>query len=1119
MKMTKFAGICVAVIAILSLAMFVSCGGGGGGGGAKSSAKVLSTITVAGEAPDAIPTPISEGDWFNEDYYPSEVGTFTLPNAGALTSAAIVATASPGATASWGIDKAYDRLQVSFGRSSTLNFEANDFLYVQVVAQDGSKQFYRFTVTTASANVNLSTLVIGGEAAPRSAYGPEWNDITGTAIVGLSPGVAQNATVVATTSGTGAKVRYAHVAKANATDAPTFTGDPLDSATASSAFNLGDEDIIYVEVNSADGSQVRIYKVVIEVGRNANLASIAIDTTPQDSTGPDSWLGTPANTWAAALPGDFQTDRQIAALGGLGIKIVPEDSFVTDPNGQGKIEYFLDGPSATLLTNEPTWVDYPSAGIPVQMFDLEGTYYLYVKVTAYAGGSYVMYYKTKLVFPATGKIVYGQPELVRNNQFYYDTDVWDDPDVYTFVINRPNKAENPTGYFYDGQAWGGQHTTAIGKAVWDNDGIYVYVDATTKQYRETEGGALKDRPIALANVGSDHQGDSVEVFVNERLQVTTGVAPFRDMGNQFRIGADGRLTARAGPETGAARPAVDAWIANATANGQAVARLKADGGVANSAHDGGYEVLLFVPFTWTEDLAASDVFANGSVKDLSTIGFELQLNTGVVDNVRDGILTWNGVMTQSYGNASGYGEVVLDLNGKTAVVNAQRPTIDTQPVGAAYTEGDTATALTVVASTTQTGSSLSYQWYKAATGVDTDEGTPVGTNSASYLPVIDEVETWYYYVVVTNTNNTVDGVKTRSVTSNRVAVAVLSAVVEPWLERILVTGASAPIYGFDIPTDKTFADYDRITAQVKLIASSRAQSRYRAWGLYDVNGSRTPDMGNGTGTGQKLLSNDENMENNPPIDTWTSVSFVFNGKHADYATVDALENGLVGIAFTLVAGGGDGTSTVKYLVKDIVLSNTNGSVTVPALRPDYPLLWGGQGTTAWVIQGGSGPVTRELFGDESEVPPEVQLPPDPPGPFVVDLSSQVTKNAAAISAENATMLTLDIVGAGNTVLEHSTTYTYAKIVFTLKFYDESETLLTAVPPYGNLQYNFLLAGASVVQNYNFGASGTIDPSTNIVTYTISPLPTGNFDGFRIVSSNGTKTAQYVEVLSVSVTGP
>ncbi|MCD7947519.1 MAG: S-layer homology domain-containing protein [Oscillospiraceae bacterium] len=97
-----------------------------------------------------------------------------------------------------------------------------------------------------------------------------------------------------------------------------------------------------------------------------------------------------------------------------------------------------------------------------------------------------------------------------------------------------------------------------------------------------------------------------------------------------------------------------------------------------------------------------------------------------------------------------------------AIVDAETPTITTQPLSAAYLPGETATPLTVTASVTD-GGTLSYEWFSSADGSATG-GTSVGTGD-TYTPSTTTMGTYYYYVVVTNTNNSVNGTTTVTATS------------------------------------------------------------------------------------------------------------------------------------------------------------------------------------------------------------------------------------------------------------------------------------------------------------------------------------------------------------------
>ncbi len=107
-----------------------------------------------------------------------------------------------------------------------------------------------------------------------------------------------------------------------------------------------------------------------------------------------------------------------------------------------------------------------------------------------------------------------------------------------------------------------------------------------------------------------------------------------------------------------------------------------------------------------------------------------------------------------------------------AVVNAAQPYFmegGNLSGSANYPVGGSVAPLTVTAAAADLGSGgvLSYQWYmndkESAEG-----GAKVGANSASYTPAISGLPagtTLYFYVVVTNTNESVNGAKTASIVS------------------------------------------------------------------------------------------------------------------------------------------------------------------------------------------------------------------------------------------------------------------------------------------------------------------------------------------------------------------
>jgi hypothetical protein len=105
-----------------------------------------------------------------------------------------------------------------------------------------------------------------------------------------------------------------------------------------------------------------------------------------------------------------------------------------------------------------------------------------------------------------------------------------------------------------------------------------------------------------------------------------------------------------------------------------------------------------------------------------------------------------------------------------AIVNAETPVISSQPQGATVSQGGSLT-LSVAASVTD-GGTLSYQWYKN-TANSYNGSSPINSaTGSSYEPLTTTTGDVYYYVMVTNTNMTVNGSPSSSETSARAKVTV-----------------------------------------------------------------------------------------------------------------------------------------------------------------------------------------------------------------------------------------------------------------------------------------------------------------------------------------------------------
>ena len=110
-----------------------------------------------------------------------------------------------------------------------------------------------------------------------------------------------------------------------------------------------------------------------------------------------------------------------------------------------------------------------------------------------------------------------------------------------------------------------------------------------------------------------------------------------------------------------------------------------------------------------------------------------------------------------------------------AIVDAETPTITQEPHGKSQTfEPNTAASVTTtleIDATVGDGGTLTYQWY-SNTSNSTSGGTLInGATNKTYPASTEAKTTTYFYCIVTNTNNAVNGKTTASVTSHIAAVS------------------------------------------------------------------------------------------------------------------------------------------------------------------------------------------------------------------------------------------------------------------------------------------------------------------------------------------------------------
>jgi hypothetical protein len=942
MKRNRIANSCIALMAVMLIAMFTGCPTDDNSGGGLSGAADLINITIGGEVPDNIPTAITKAEWDSATFFPTvengKVGIVYLEDDDALEDAVFTASVSPKANHVFG--KASDfteRASIEFNLSSPQTFEENENLIIRVTAENKTVKYYAIQIKKSNTNANLHSLFVAEESASVGTPAATWNATSIVAgNVSLSNTQKTDAEVEATPSVGAATVKYAKVTGAGE---PTFDDD--------TSFTFADGDFLYIQVTAVDGITVLIYKVEVWIGRNANLADIKFGATGPNLNPPSvTSMGTGAATLAEVIAG-YHVFTQKQPDAGFPVTITTEDEEAT-------IKYVAGGASVT----EAAITTAYTAGTPIPVNDKE---FLYIEVTS-SSGNVKKYYKIEIGHQQVATIMAGSPVIKASSEKFIDP-IWDDvTEVYQITKIAPF-GDTTEAYRTQGTEHP-RYTTGVAKAMWDYDGMYIYVDVTDPEAPSSN--------LSAVSTSNAHMYDSFELFINENADAFTNTpgalnsnatnpVGFADFSGQYRVGADGYLSGH-GPNALAAFTD----LANAS---------------AWAKEGGGYVIIMQAPWLHKTETGLEPT-------DGKEIGFELQINACTGDGVRDGVMVWNNIAHSNYQTNSAYG--LATLSG-TPKVHAQRPQITEQPNNEFLVPGQEAEL--VVAANITDGGTLTYQWYSAA--ASGAAGTEIAGETNDTLMVggaSSTVGVTFYYVVITNTNTdaTITGDTVRTTTSNyaRIEVGIYTPPVADWEERITIRHTSAPVYGFSLPAGKTFGDYTKVVFEVKDDPTSLVHSgRLRAWGTYPLNSAQAnlylsetvttaptpwlsfadnrPGMGNGSAAGGKLL-NALDDTNYATATDWTEMEIVFTARDAltEAAGIKGA-SGVVAFAIGFIGGGAAPTAPGldnerSYYIRKIKLSNADGTDTVDALYPEHPLLWGGTGASAFVTQDGNDIVTREL---------------------------------------------------------------------------------------------------------------------------------------------------------------
>ena len=787
---------------------------------------------------------------------------------------------------------------------------------------------------TTNDNAELGSLTLNDEPVVNPGAG---GDNYAAAAAGSALVLDKNVRVAATPENPNATVQYAQV---TGTEEPDFWFD--------TEFTFATGDFLAIEITATDGTTKKYYKIAITVADVA-LQSLAIgDTTVT--------LRTPTTTWQAARASTVLFDSPISTQPAGGLAVTATLAAASEG---AVIQY-----GHATGTNAPEFSD-------TSTITFANGEYLYIKVSKEGNDAY---YKVRVNFQMEGIIKYGSPEI-RDN---YIDPKWDDPELQIYYIEKAYLTD-----FSDAglDLWGvdnaeGKIATGEAKALWDEEGLTVYVKVTDPEVSQQE------------KTGSEaHETDSVELFVNEGYPNTN----YGQGGSQYRVGAN---KGRSGE-----------------GDGQTVFQAAPDNWSSAWKTDDGYIVIFKAPWRLRNRFP---------ITDGKQIGFELQINDAPAIGQRHAVTVWNNVAHTNYQNATDYGIAKLDATGITLNFPAVPPTFSAQPQGTEVAKGGSITLS--VGATAADGGTLSYQWYSATDGTGAGGEVIDGATSASYEFTAPSTEgLYFYYVVVTNTfNNTTETARSAIAA---VSVSSGSAGEETWEDKITMVNTSVPVYGFNLPAGKTFGDYTKIVLKMKFDADSPAKNaRLRAWGNYDLTSwtdvDQRPGMDN-NGNG-KLLSTGGEVDYTAVTD-WTEYTIEFTNRDAAL-NADKTASGIIALGIGAVPPGG-GSGTRVFYFKDIVLSNADGSETVPALKPDSVLLWAGAGASAYVTQDpANDSVTRELTS---------------------------TTVAAASWEDKITMVNTSVPVYGFNLPAGKTFGDYTKIVLKMKFDADSPAKNARLRAWGN----------------------------------------------------------------------
>jgi hypothetical protein len=828
MKKQKIAQYGIILWAALFAWGITACSGGDDSTQLNTGA-LLTSLKIAGD-PVTLPSPMSSAKWSGYADFgglePEFTGSVMLPNSDYLENLEIIATGSTGAILNYARATGTAK-GAGFAADKPTSMTNGQYLYIRVVSEDGqTTNYYRIQINAPSNVATLSGVRVASTNAVLGTPSATWDGVT-TGSVGLSTASAASAVVDITKGADRQTVSSAYVPKANIEAEPAWTLMTT-NATALPA-DVADGDLLCFKVVSETEEATLIYKIEIQLGRNANLSAITVAGTNVTAR------GTPAATWAGVTAGNVTV--LTANKNSVAITVTGE---VT-----GQTISFAYVTKANADTEPSVWNDIGSTNATTVPIVADGDF-LCFKVVA-ENGTTTQYYQIEVWMGRTAALTsvkIGSATTITNSTG------WGTPTATWNVTNQGNflgREKVPAGglavvvvaadgatvqyaYLEDGTADPTSSFVDVPASLMiqfkDEGYLYLKVlsgNGQTTQFYKIHASMLR---FATINFGIPAVGSNVidpiwasvaESYDIKRVFPTDSNAAFIANPDTYRVAKalwdyDGLYVFWdiTDPSNGAGSgehlaDSIELFINEAylSSTGAPVTGDNYDTGGSqyrvgrNGAISGypsaavsalntrnkfnawekddntGYYVVMQAPWRFKSGANKAFMFdAEGKVKDNIDFSFELQINACASAGARQGVLCWNNSATGNYRNTSNFGIATLSAEGR--VKKAETPTITVHPKDANYyvTQTEPVANLSVTVTLPASGT-LSYQWWSASTAADTGAAIASNATGSTYTPSIADAGDTWYWVVVTNTDTTADtGYQTASVNSNRALVGV-----------------------------------------------------------------------------------------------------------------------------------------------------------------------------------------------------------------------------------------------------------------------------------------------------------------------------------------------------------